>query len=218
MTRGSPSSSTPRKDAATRDCLHDPTHSRISPSGDNLGMAWVLLSGGIDSTACACLLLERGWRVEGIFVDYGQPALSFEEKAVSAISDALSIPIRPIMARFTHPHSIGEIVGRNVLLASLALAEIGNRTGLLAMGLHAGTSYYDCGPEFVSTLQSLADGYTGGVLRIYAPFLNWPKDQIWGYCREHSVPLELTYSCEAGLKQPCGHCRSCKDLEALYAL
>jgi 7-cyano-7-deazaguanine synthase len=180
--------------------------------------AWVLMSGGIDSTACACMLNAGGWEVEGIFVDYGQPALVQEHKAVNAVSSRLSIPVRSVTVGLTHIHSDGEVTGRNAMLVSVAFVEIGRQAGLLAVGLHSGTPYYDCGPGFINSLQQIADGYTGGVLRIHAPFINWTKDEIWGYCHEHSVPLGLTYSCELGLEHPCGRCRSCKDLEALYAL
>lgn len=42
------------------------------------------------------------------------------------------------------------------------------------------------------------------------------KIEVWEYAKSKRVPINLTYSCELGLKQPCGKCPSCKDLIILY--
>jgi 7-cyano-7-deazaguanine synthase len=86
---------------------------------------------------------------------------------------------------------------------------------LIALGVHDGTPYYDCGPGFLRDLQSVLDGYAGGAVRLVAPFLSWNKRQIWDFCRLADVPVGLTYSCEKGGAQPCGKCSSCRDRIAL---
>ena len=66
-------------------------------------------------------------------------------------------------------------------------------------------------------MQSIFDIYKNGLIKIDAPFLTFYKSQIYDYCIKEKVPLNLTYSCELGLKQPCGKCLSCKDLEKISA-
>ena len=179
--------------------------------------AWVLLSGGIDSTACLHLQRSQGFQTLGIFVDYGQPAVELEREAVSAVSKHYGIVVEQVTHRSCRKATseAGEITGRNSFLFFSALMHIGEEAGLLACGIHSGTPYFDCSPEFVRTVQEIFDGYCDGRVQISAPFVAWDKRQIWEYCIAEGVPLEWTYSCERGLKQPCGDCRSCRDLEAL---
>jgi 7-cyano-7-deazaguanine synthase len=90
------------------------------------------------------------------------------------------------------------------------------KSGLIATGIHSGTNYIDCTPNFISSLQRVINIYSGGEIILAAPFLNWNKLDIWNYCKIKNVPYKITYSCEMGLKQPCGKCLSCKDLTKLY--
>jgi predicted subunit of tRNA(5-methylaminomethyl-2-thiouridylate) methyltransferase len=52
--------------------------------------AWVLLSGGIDSTACAAFYLSQDFQVHAVFVDYGQVAARREADAAKAVAMGLS--------------------------------------------------------------------------------------------------------------------------------
>lgn len=51
-----------------------------------LRKATVLISGGIDSAACAHLLAAQGHLVHGIFVDFGQAARDHESRAVERVA------------------------------------------------------------------------------------------------------------------------------------
>ena len=53
----------------------------------------VLLSGGIDSTACVNFYIEFGRPPRGVFVDYGQPAALNEIQAARAVAKYYSIPL-----------------------------------------------------------------------------------------------------------------------------
>ena len=64
--------------------------------------------------------------------------------------------------------------------------------------------------------QDIFDEYTERTIKLGAPFLNFNKKEIWDYCQIEKVPLNLSYSCELGKKQPCGICSTCKDLESIY--
>jgi 7-cyano-7-deazaguanine synthase len=177
----------------------------------------VLLSGGIDSAACLEFFLSQQFRVQAIHVDYQQPAAKRERLAVTAISNYYEVPLRVCTWQGGHSKPVGEIVARNAFLFFAAAMECGRTNGLIATGLHSGTSYYDCCESFLSTVQRILDGYSDGRLRVVAPFLSWSKRDVWDYCVTRNVPIPLTYSCEAGSDEACGACLSCRDRRALNA-
>ncbi len=172
----------------------------------------VLSSGGIDSTACIRFFKKMKFDVEAIFFDYGQPSRKNELKAVRAISNYYKIPLRAISIRTDMKFSNGLIQGRNAALYFLGLMHFRGNNGIIAAGIHAGTPYYDCSSTFLENIQGFFDGYTNGTIKPAAPFLTFSKKDIWDYCKTEKVPLSLTYSCERGLKQPCGKCDTCKDI------
>jgi len=177
--------------------------------------AYVLLSGGIDSAACLRFLKNQEYTTQAIFVDYGQLSRAYEMVAARAIADHFNTPLTLIRLVGASRQSAGEIAGRNAFLLMTGLLEIGKANGVLALGVHAGTPYYDCTPNFIDEMQVLFDLYTDGRIRIVAPFLDWTKQQIWQYACISHVPLDLTYSCERGENQPCNLCSSCADLRRL---
>lgn len=177
----------------------------------------VLVSGGVDSAACVDFYERQRLAVSGLHVTYGQPAARHEAAAATAIAHYYGIPLTLIRLVGARPKSDGELLGRNALLLFTALMELDARSAILALGVHSGTPYYDCSSSFLATVQSIVDGQSDGRIRVVAPFLEWTKKEIWDYCLEHRVPIDLTYSCERGLDHPCGVCLSCRDLEALRA-
>jgi 7-cyano-7-deazaguanine synthase len=176
--------------------------------------ATVLLSGGIDSAACAHLLREQNFEVEGLFIDFGQPAARREHDSAAQVSKWLGIPLRSVNVAGDRTFEAGEIVGRNAFLCFCALLFTGGRSSLLAMGLHAGTTYFDCSPSFVSALGKLVAEHTDGRVVVVAPFVSWTKRDVVEYFRKSGLPIHLTHSCEAG-DIPCGECASCRDRKSL---
>ena len=183
--------------------------------GPSSGIALVLMSGGIDSTACAQFLTGQGFDVKGLFVDYGQSARTLEGIAVSAVAESLGIPLERASFVSQRIYGAGEIVGRNGLLAMAALITCSSTTRIIAMGIHSGTPYYDCSPAFAERIDFLMQECTSGATRYLAPFLNWAKQDIYDYCRQQRLDLSATYSCEVGIMPPCGHCASCRDRQGL---
>lgn len=176
----------------------------------------VLLSGGMDSAACVDFYRRQHFEVRGLHLGYGQAAARQEGVAAAAVARHYGIPLTVIQLRGARPKSDGELPGRNAVLLFAALMEVGSVPAILTLGVHSGTPYYDCSPNFLAAAQGIVDGQCGGRVRVAAPFLEWTKEHIWEYCLEHQVPLSLTYSCERGLEQPCGVCLSCRDREALH--
>ncbi len=180
-------------------------------------LVYVLLSGGIDSTACVHFYRAQGCRVRPLHIQYGQAARVSELRSARAVAAFYGLEVLHVNLSCLEPATHGEIPGRNSLLLSTGLMSMGARSGLLALGIHAGTRYFDCQPTFVSLWERLLDGYTDGRIRVGCPFLDWKKADIWQYCRDNDVPLDLTWSCESKSQKACGRCLSCKDREVLVA-
>ena len=193
------------------------THSRRQQQRVERPRATILLSGGIDSTACLAYYIDQGYRVAPLFIDYGQASATKEEHAANSVSRHFRVPLRTIALTGMSRKGAGLIIGRNAFLLSTAALESRARAWVIGLGIHAGTKYSDCSASFVQRMQAIFDTYTGGALQIGAPFIRWRKADIWAFARLQRVPLHLTYSCEKGLSQPCGLCSSCSDLEALRA-
>jgi 7-cyano-7-deazaguanine synthase len=186
-------------------------------ANSNQVAATVLMSGGIDSTACAHFMLRRGMAVTGLFIHHGQAAATCETKAVKAIGDRLGIQTDRFMLK-GHRRAelgVGELVGRNAMLIFTALFLTRARPGLLVIGIHAGTPYFDCSESFFGSAAKLVADQTDGHVRLVAPFLEWSKKDVFDYFKTEQLPIELTYSCEAGTEPVCGRCASCLDRQAL---
>lgn len=173
------------------------------------------MSGGLDSSAVAHILKVQGHKVRGVFINHGQAAAAREAEAVASIARHLSIGITTLKVGGKQSFGAGELIGRNAFLIHAAVFLAGAHRGLLAIGVHAGTPYYDCSPAFITAMKTLLEEQSDGTLTLVAPFLTWHKPQIATYFREAGLPLDATYSCESGTIPPCGSCASCRDREAL---
>jgi len=172
--------------------------------------AIVLLSGGLDSAACLAFHQSQNC-CSSLFIDYGQFAARKEYQAAADISDFYKVPLKYIRVTGFPQWGVGFVPGRNAFLLHTALMAVTFQKGMVAIGIHSGTAYRDCSDYFLRHMQSSFDIYARGRIHVSAPFLRWTKIEIWEYCRTMKVPVELTYSCEAGHDQPCGQCLSCID-------
>ncbi|SUS03286.1 7-cyano-7-deazaguanine synthase [uncultured Defluviicoccus sp.] len=161
------------------------------------------------------MLLKQGYGVGGLFIDYGQAAAEHEALAVRRIADQLSIPLMKTSITGLPPFGPGELAGRNAFFVFTALLATRGQPGLIAVGIHDGTPYYDCSTRFVDSIGTLVAEHTDGKTSVIAPFLRWSKKDVVEYFRSTGLPFEMTYSCEAGATPPCGRCASCRDREAL---
>lgn len=171
----------------------------------------MLLSGGIDSAVVAGLLCQNR-PVTGVWVDYGQAAAAAESEASERIAEHLLMPLRKMQIPSISPAAGGEIPHRNDLLLTAALASYPKRS--VAIGIHAGTGYADCSPEWVSAWRQLLDLQSGGETQLLAPLLKLSKGEVYAVARRMSIPLEMSHSCEVS-DVPCGGCRSCLDRSVL---
>ena len=153
----------------------------------------VLLSGGIDSSTCLEYYISRAFKVSALFIDYCQPYAEKEFTAASAIADHYGVYLKKItISDCIVPE--GYIPARNAVLLNLALMNFNYECGIISLGIHAGTPYIDCTPDFKNAMQHVYDLYTNGIISIDTPFLNWTKREIWVYAKMQKIPLHLTHS------------------------
>ncbi|WP_221568337.1 7-cyano-7-deazaguanine synthase [Alkalihalobacillus sp. TS-13] len=187
--------------------------------GDNSTV--ILLSGGIDSTALIPYFLSKNCCVKCVHFQYGQKSQDSEREAVEKVSNYYKIDTKFINVGFEFSNIDGEYISRNALFILMAANLFQKDVSRIALGIHNGTPYYDCSKKFIRDCQKLIDGYFHGTVTIEAPFILHDKKQIFNYCLEKEVPVNLTYSCEIKNKIACGSCPSCKDrslLNGLYSL
>ena len=77
------------------------------------------------------------------------------------------------------------------------------------------SGYPDCRKEFLDSFGAAVKkgtkaGASGSKLEICAPLIKKNKQQIVNMALKLNVPLDLTWSCYAGTKKPCGVCNSCR--------
>jgi 7-cyano-7-deazaguanine synthase len=159
---------------------------------ENRKKVLVLLSGGIDSSCCVVFYRQLGYEVVSAFIDYGQPVNQKEEQSAKAIADHYAIPLHVIRCSGPPVDFHGEIVGRNAFLAFVALLYLPKFVGLIALGIHSGTTYYDCSEHFTYHLGIILSGYRNGELVLATPFLRWTKQMLYDYCTENMIPTKLT--------------------------
>jgi 7-cyano-7-deazaguanine synthase len=193
-------------------------HKQMARGREKKNVVVALVSGGIDSAALLEFYLRERFSIRPLFVDFGQPAAKQELRATSAVCKHYGVGLSIMTVQSPVAFSVGEIPGRNAFLVFSAVLVFGMKPGIIAIGIHEGTSYYDCTEGFLKSMQTIVDGYAAGRIKVAAPFLKWGKQLIWEFCKKARVPVEATYSCEKGGLRPCGKCLSCKDREALYAL
>jgi len=178
----------------------------------------ILLSGGIDSSACVNYYLSQKLKPIGLFIDYGQAVAKRELNSAKQIARYYKIKLDTLRILLDRKFQDGEIKGRNALFLFSALTKYSDITGIIALGIHAGTSYYDTKGQFVVDMQKIITSYSDGQIKLDVPFLKWDKPMIYQYCIDNHVPIDLTYSCEKSGKKPCGLCNSCLDRGKLNAI
>ena len=109
------------------------------------------------------------------------------------------------------------VPGRNLMFLSVAgslLDAIGADAIIAGPNAVDFSGYPDCTPAFFkAAADALNRGTKMGVsegIEVLAPLMRLSKAQIVKLAASLKVPFELTWSCYAGGKKPCGHCDSCK--------
>ncbi|MCI4327335.1 MAG: 7-cyano-7-deazaguanine synthase QueC [Thermoplasmata archaeon] len=193
----------------------------------------------MDSATCLAIAARRG-PVDALTVLYGQRHAREVESARALAARyrarrhvVVDLPVAPLLpsaltrrsARIpsggTAPGEIPAtyVPARNTILLSLALGYAeGHGADRIYLGANAidYSGYPDCRPEYLRAFNRLARLATKagveGRLRftVVAPLLRLSKADIVRLGERLGVPWELTWSCYAGGRAPCGRCDSCR--------
>ena len=196
--------------------------------------ALVLFSGGVDSTTCLGLAVDKygADQVLALSVSYGQKHQKEVEAAgkIAANCSLLSGSTQEI-PKATYAEQLQETNGspvstyvpfRNGLfLSSAASIALSNGCEVIYYGAHsddaAGNAYPDCSTAFNDAISQAIYLGSGNQLHIEAPFVTWTKADVVKKGLELGVPYELTWSCYEGGDKPCGVCGTCRDRAAAFA-
>ena len=192
--------------------------------------AMVLCSGGVDSTTCLALAIEKHGKenVCALSIYYGQKHVKEIQaaKAVLEYSDCslLSHSTEDIPEE-SYAEQLAQRGGKPVttyvpfrnglFLSAAASVALSKNCSVIYYGAHhddaAGNAYPDCSEEFVNAMNHSIVLGSGGDVRIEAPFVRWNKAQIVAEGLRLQVPYQLTWSCYEGGDKPCGKCGTCLD-------
>lgn len=200
----------------------------------------VLLSGGMDSATCLALAARHHRPVHALTVDYGQrharelrSARALARRFGAARHVVLSLPLGPLLdSSLTRPGRrlpaggtprgripSTYVPARNTILLAVALGYAeSHRLGSIYLGANAidYSGYPDCRPEYLRAFERMARLATkagvarGERVRIVAPLISKSKGEIVRTGDRLRVPWELTWSCYAGGRRPCGRCDACR--------
>ncbi len=200
----------------------------------------VLLSGGMDSATCLALASKEAPPVHALSFLYGQrharelsSATALARHFRVAEHHLVRLPLAGLLSssltsadarlpsggprRGRVPSTY--VPARNTILLSIALGYAeSHHLGTIYFGANAidYSGYPDCRPEFLRAFQRLARlGTRAGSERrsaphVRAPLLTLSKTGIVRLGERLRVPWELSWSCYAGGRRPCGTCDSCR--------
>ena len=195
-----------------------------------LNIACVLLSGGLDSVTAVYYALEQGFSVEAIFLDYDYAARDRELDCAMDIADILRLRLHTLRIPFA-PRDIRSLADRSspllenagnqsdmvlfqglvIWLAASATYALTSQIRTIIMGTNKDDVKMHPGLQsgFFEAFETLVRLWTGTHMRMLSPFINLSKSDIVRVAIELGVPLERTWSCEAGGKTHCGECAHC---------
>jgi len=204
--------------------------------------AVILFSGGLDSTVCLYWAMNKGYKCEVLTINYGQRHKR-EIQSARKIAEKVNVKMHNIKLDFPWLEAsslvdkskklpvcsyekIGDkipstyVPARNLMFTSIAvsLAEsIGAEAVILGPNALDFSGYPDCRPQFYKELSKAVLQGCGRQVKLITPIIKLSKQEIVKLGRRLKAPLELTWSCYAGGKEPCGVCDSCKLREKAFA-
>ncbi|MBI4398832.1 MAG: 7-cyano-7-deazaguanine synthase QueC [Candidatus Omnitrophica bacterium] len=199
----------------------------------------ILFSGGLDSATTLYLAIQKGYQPYALTLDYGQlhrreiRSARFIAKPLGIAHEILKIqmpwkgsalldktqtlPKKRSLRQMSRNIPSTYVPARNTIFLSLGLSWAEAR-GAESVWIGANaldfSGYPDCRGDYLRAMQKVfrlgtRRGREGRSIRIEAPLIHKTKAQIIRLATKLGVPLDKTWSCYKGGKQPCGVCDSC---------
>ena len=201
--------------------------------------AVVLSSGGLDSTTCLALAVEKfgSENVDSarkVAEYYKVKHYEFDAAEIMSFSDSALLNKSEKRLEAT---TYGEQVKKNLrvdtyvpfrnglmisMAASFADGLYNGEDCEIFIGVHqddtAVNAYADCSEKFIRAIGEAVEVGTYGKIKIVAPFLGKNKSDVVKIGLELKVPYEMTWSCYERGEKPCGKCATCRDRKKAFEL
>lgn len=104
------------------------------------------------------------------------------------------------------------VPARNTVFTSIALSyaeSIGASAIIVGWNGEEGATFPDNSKGYMEKFNELIEEGSPENIKIEAPLIDCDKEEIIKLGIEFNAPIELSYSCYKGEKEPCGVCESC---------
>ncbi|MHA1314091.1 MAG: 7-cyano-7-deazaguanine synthase [Candidatus Helarchaeota archaeon] len=181
-----------------------------------------LVSGGIDSFIMVDFLKQNQYQPICFFVDYGQLSAIYEFESFIRICEFEKIKkyekieiknlgnqINSGLTNDLNPDDF--FPSRNLILIAL-ISPFLNQMNInnIAIGIiNSLRSFPDCKRAFLDQLEEIISLSVNKPIKILTPLIEFTKANIIEYAAKYDIPLEISYSCQKGIRNHCRKCPSC---------
>ena len=179
--------------------------------------ALVLFSGGVDSTTCLAIAVEKYGKnnVIALSISYGQKHTK-EIQAAEKIAEYYGVELKRLdLARIFEGSDCSLLSSSSEDIPKESYAEQLKKTDGKPVSTYV-PFRPDCSEEFNNAINSAIYIGSGNALKVTAPFVNMKKADIVAEGLKLKVPYKMTWSCYEGGEKPCGVCGTCRDRIAAF--